>query len=276
MQRKQVTTFAAVYNQAPGDKENPSWVNGEFDAILLESKPGQTGAGKAFTRLNLANPENQAEQLSMIMWSQVSIQPGSMVRIGGSGCQRTVYVGKDGRATQQLSAGRSTTIHPIGAQFAPQPAPQGGTFTEVPNQTIPHAARPAPSSGPIHGATVGMAINQAVGIINKFEFGLDYFNSRDFTGDLWDIASHIIRVSQHLEKGNLADKAGERVPMGDRPPARTAPPHAPNEAAFYTPPPFTSLHGDQNTALEPVKQRPQPGPDGTVQVDFNYDEDCPF
>lgn len=269
MHQRQVTTFSAVYHQAPGTKENPSWVNGEFDAVLLEAKPGTTQTGKPFTKLNLGNPENQAEQLSLFMWSPVSIPPGSMVRLGGKGLSRTVYVGQDGRASQQLNAGKSTTINPIGQTAAPSAPPPGHTFTEVPNQTISHAdVRPVPSSGPIHGATVGMAINQAVGILNKFELGLDYFNSRDFTGDLWDIASHIIRVAQHLEKGNLADRAGERVPMDDSNPRRSAPPAAPNEQAFYTPPPAP--------APEPVKQRPQPGPDGSVELNLDDDQDCPF
>lgn len=90
----------------------------------------------------------------------------------------------------------------------------------------PSEARPgAPlgamaQSGYINGMTVGMAINNAVKLIADEKGG---YVPETFAKDLYVIASDIIRVSQHIEKGNLAEKKGEKT-VGKAPePAKPAP-----------------------------------------------------
>lgn len=66
---------------------------------------------------------------------------------------------------------------------------------------------------PIHGATVGMAINQAVGIIKETADGSleEYYLTHDFSRDVWLIASDIVRISNHMETGHLAPTAKQRA-----------------------------------------------------------------
>jgi hypothetical protein len=51
--------------------------------------------------------------------------------------------------------------------------------------------------------SVGMGINNVVKLMGD---GLIPFNAETFAKDLWKFASEIVRVSQHMEKGNLAEK----------------------------------------------------------------------
>lgn len=77
----------------------------------------------------------------------------------------------------------------------------------------PQARQPDNVKRPIHGATVGMAINQANNILlsQHREDGMAYFSSQQYAQDLHNLASDIIRVSEHLEKGNKAPTALQRA-----------------------------------------------------------------
>ena len=97
-----------------------------------------------------------------------------------------------------------------------------------PNRAAPAGAQPAPAapaaqrqaSAPagaapaaIFGATVGMAINQAIGILKDTHPGAtleSYYATPDFSRDLHVTASDILRVSAMLEKGKLAHSAKDR------------------------------------------------------------------
>lgn len=63
---------------------------------------------------------------------------------------------------------------------------------------------------PIHGATVGMAVKLAGDIILGWGPPSTYWQSRQFSVDLHEIASDIIRVSKVLEDGKLAASAARR------------------------------------------------------------------
>lgn len=90
---------------------------------------------------------------------------------------------------------------------------------------------PPPGNVPIHGATVGMALNQASRILTESVAQpdrLNYFLSPKYLEDLWAVASGIVRVSQHMERGNLAKKAAakQQEPAKEtRPPADADQPH---------------------------------------------------
>ncbi len=77
--------------------------------------------------------------------------------------------------------------------------------------------------GYINGASVGMAINNAVKIITEGEG----YNPELFAKQLYVIASDIIRVSQHMEKGNLHVVGAELKTVGAKPEAAKQPPVAP-------------------------------------------------
>jgi len=84
--------------------------------------------------------------------------------------------------------------------------------TPVENQVSPGASKPSqqPSSplqgGAIFGATVGMGINNAA-----LDFRALGDSTKDWTQDqlkafIWERASTYVRISQHMEAGNLAPK----------------------------------------------------------------------
>lgn len=80
-------------------------------------------------------------------------------------------------------------------------------------QQAPAARRE--ESAPIHGATVGMALNQASRILTESVAQADrlkYFLSRKYLLDLYAMASGIVRVSQHMERGYLAAPIEEPAP----------------------------------------------------------------
>lgn len=57
---------------------------------------------------------------------------------------------------------------------------------------------------PVHGATVGMAINQACAIALSVKPTMDDIRSPRFFNDVMFIASNLIRVSRKLESGSLS------------------------------------------------------------------------
>lgn len=65
----------------------------------------------------------------------------------------------------------------------------------------------ASSSGYINGASVGMAVNNAVEVLKH----QGPINMATFAKDIHAIASDILRVSQSLEKGNLLDRTEKTV-----------------------------------------------------------------
>ena len=233
-------TMSAIFAQPAGDKENPSWVNGPFDAVLSnpQMRSPKNGGNPFFTCM-LADPANPACALSATFFGQVVPIPAGMVEVSGQGMQLGEYQGK-----KQISAGSKAKITPVGTPGLPGPI-----GTPVPNQVPANASYRAPAApstqgAPIHGASVGMAVNNAKDILlNLHHQDASFFHSSEFGKELFQIASSILRVSQYLEKGNLAPKEGERVEQG--------------LPGFQVPAPVPP-------APAPVVERPQPGPDGSV------------
>lgn len=89
---------------------------------------------------------------------------------------------------------------------------------------------------PIHGATVGMSVNQANAILLKTHEGEQgYFGSPAYSAELFELASDILRVSQYMESGHLApttkQRAGASREMQEQEVAHSRPARQPREQA---------------------------------------------
>ena len=95
------------------------------------------------------------------------------------------------------------------AQSAPNTAPRMAPMP-VPQVHIPSTVEPLK---PVFGATVGMAINQALDLLTR-DLNHDERVERIVAPVFWhsvhEVASDIIRVSRHLEAGHLAPSPSER------------------------------------------------------------------
>jgi hypothetical protein len=145
------------------------------------------------------NPENQA---CMDFFDGTKGQTFTIIADGGGKGQEDTatieYVG------EQISEAKPKTNAPPNRAPAPSSAaPRGPTPHNTASPTRP-ATRPPAQIG-IHGATVGMAIKEAV-------------RHACAAGELWnpeaiyERASDLIRLAQALESGRLAPKFSERTP----------------------------------------------------------------
>lgn len=213
---------------AISQKQIGEWVNESFQAYVSGSTMRQPKdpSKQQFMTCQVMDPQNGTVRVAASFFGNRVPIPDGYYMIG-PGLKVGEYNG-----AKQLTAFKPIKIDPA----------QGNIGTPVPNQTIPASPPAAPSypsmplpsasapasAGPIHGATVGMAVNNAVNILKEIYKGIDFFDSNEFPEQLWKIASSIVRVSAHLEKGKLAPKAEERVPMQDTP--RPPPPPPPVQA----------------------------------------------
>jgi hypothetical protein len=194
MSNTKVITVAELLELPAGDKQNATWVNDDFEAVLTDVKPGQ----KVTTAI-LSDPHSPNIRIAATFFGRdCSRFDGKLCHFSGKGMTRTEYKG-----TQQVTIGDKATVQVLGA--APAGAAKSGA-------TVGGSGSIGGSSG-IHGATVGMAINQATAAIAKAkgnDFSHAYLNSPAFAADLYATASDIIRVSRALEAGKLAPKAADR------------------------------------------------------------------
>lgn len=161
--------------------------------------------------------------------------------------------------------------------------------TEEPSDAT-RQTRSQPVKRPVSGQNVGMCIKEAVGIVMKMEEAgnIEYVKSRQFSEDVFMIASDLMRISKLLEDGHKAPSAKERwyklhpedKPMPPTPPAApTPPPAAPPPAA---PPPaqpqFPPRDPERFTPPAPaLPVKPaRPGPDGSSVALDDDDPDVPF
>lgn len=153
-------------------------------------------------------------------------------------------------------------------QHAPQQRQQAPAYT----QPAPRAAAPAGGQGtpipqPIHGATVGMAINQAIAILKESQGAnlLSYMQTSEGSAHLHQLASDLIRVALMLEKGKLADPV--RVRENPQPQQQAPAPQPP-------PPPRQAPPPQRNAAPAAM---PAGNPTGQAfPTDADDGEDVPF
>ncbi len=263
--RNETITLSQLIEIPPGDRNNASWVNGEFEAIVSNTK---RSSGKGPSSALLSDPHNPNISIQGSFWIDPTSYEGCLCLFSPPGMARTEYKG-----AQQVTIGDKTKINVLsrGATPAPaartsQPLASGDTRQPAPASHGAHA---------INGATVGMAINQAVGIIKdtvpKDGTGCvdpAYFQSPDFSRDLHTIASDIIRVSAMLEAGKLAPSAKHRADPGaaEREAAEKA--RIAEEAR--------KVEEERKRAEEAKKNKPQPGPGDSAFPTTADDEDVPF
>ena len=87
---------------------------------------------------------------------------------------------------------------PHTANPMPPARPQRAAESYVPN--APRNAQEQPSGSPVHGATVGMAINKAVDVWIA-TIGKDQPWNKDSADTVEEIASQLIQIAQTLERG---------------------------------------------------------------------------
>lgn len=96
-----------------------------------------------------------------------------------------------------------------GSNFAPPPRDNGPSSSQ--SRTLPPKTV---QSGPVNGASVGMAINQAMGLLTK-DLSRDEIVQLICQPHFWlsltEVASDVIRIARHLEQGNLAPSVKERA-----------------------------------------------------------------
>lgn len=207
MASKPPATIYDLLQLQAGDKDNATWVNDEFEAVVSDIKNGQKS-----NSCRLSDPHNPGVQITAVFWDQRDLSRfnGCVCHFAGQGMKRTEYKGE-----QQVSMSAKSTVNIVGratnqgGQNAGSGQPQGQ------RQGNPAGAGPGPSSASsaIHGATVGMAINQACGLIKDTQqpLELSYLHSPAFSKDLYLIASDIIRISRVLESGKLAPNPAQRA-----------------------------------------------------------------
>lgn len=190
-----IITIGEILEMTPGDRQNVTWINDDFEAVVSDVKHG---SGKAPSTAVLTDPHNSGISiLGNFFGVDPSRYAGKVCHFSGKGLSRTEYKG-----TQQVTMGDKATIQIVG-DAKPGQAPKG------------QSAGSSGSAGGtgIHGATVGMAINQACQLImhsdrcagQSGELPIEYLHSAEFSRDVGLIASDLIRVSRVLEAGKLAD-----------------------------------------------------------------------
>lgn len=145
----------------------------------------------------IAENEECADTLAQYKGQSVTVRA---IGRGNEGTAEIEILNTDGTTKQQRPASKPQQQKP----------PQRGSTTcaKPPQQS---AQKPDGKHVPVFGATVGMAINQAVGILKEFDYPLDYFLGAEFSRDTYTIASDIIRISERLEAGKLAEPVKNRT-----------------------------------------------------------------
>lgn len=208
----EITTIGQITEMSPGDQNNPVWINEEFEAVITNVKAAQTKTGKAYATATLQDPHSTNIAIDATFWiSGIAAKQGKVCHFSGQGMKLEEYKGN-----LKLTIGDKAKINVVGGAPTRATAPAAAARTA----TRPAATQGAAQGGkkPIHGATVGMAINQAIAIIKDTAPGAgsglpDYYLTPAFGADLHTLASDIIRVSTFLEAGNLAAPSSKRTPQ---------------------------------------------------------------
>ncbi len=209
MASKPPATIYDLLQLQAGDKDNATWINDEFEAVVSDIKSGQKS-----NSCKLSDPHNPGVSITAVFWDQRDLSRfnGCVCHFAGQGMKRTEYKGE-----QQVSMSAKSTVNIVGR--ATNQGGQNASSGQPQGQQRP-AGNPAPAAGApgvLHGATVGMAINQANGIIiagakdMKPEDREKFFDSPAYSRTLWTIASDIVRIALLMEKGKLATAPKDRA-----------------------------------------------------------------
>lgn len=175
----QIKSLRDAANTQPG-----SYISGGFQAVVSQAKSINTKTGKTMFKATLTEGDLSVDATSFS--TDFAPHVGKLVKWVGMGLKR----GDDYNGKPQISIGDKARWIPSGAAAA-QPAPA-------------QSSAPAPSHAQsvVPGVTVGMAVKGAIDILLK-------------TGDatpenIWCVASDIIRISDKLQRGELAPEGGSQ------------------------------------------------------------------
>lgn len=174
----QIKSLREAANTQPGE-----YISGGFQAVVVNASSIQTKTGKTMYKAKLSEGDLTVSATSFTTDFQPHV--GKLVKWVGMGLKRA----DDYNGVPQISIGDKARWIPAGdAPTAPASAPQQA-------HNAPSATQGA-TSGPIPGVTVGMAINKAVDIAVR---------SGDTNPEvIWRLASDLIRISDRLQRGELA------------------------------------------------------------------------
>ncbi len=173
---------------------------------------------------------------------------------------------------QDSSQPKQTPIAPPAASPIPPGEAASGMRSDPVERPAPPRRRRLVAGYPVNGQTVGNAMKISVDIVRYgFEDRAvidtltwdEYVKTPDFSRELWERASDIIRIAYRLEDGDLAPSAKERAKPKPEP-VVTPPPAPPPVVAEPAPPP------------KPV-EKAKAGPNGEAFPPGNDpDPDLPF
>lgn len=197
-------TITDITQITPGNKENPVWLGKDFEAVVGQITTKQTSTGKEFYITTLSDPHNPSASIEATFFTGgIASKSGKVCHFSGQGMKLEEYKGK-----LKIAVGDKAKINVVGA------APSSGGVAPAQRLPAANAAHAPAGQAGILGVTVGMAINQAVGILRDCHNQAtveNYFGTSDFSRELHMVASDIIRVGQLLERGQLAHSAKNRA-----------------------------------------------------------------
>lgn len=161
-----------------------SYVSGGFQAVVANAKTLQSKAGKAFYKAKLQEGGITVDATSFT--TDFAPFVGKLTKWVGMGIKR----GDDYNGVPQFSIGDKARWIPAGdAPTQPVQQPQA-------SHSAPATQSGAQGAMVINGQTVGMAVKGALDVCLK---------TGDYSEELvWRHASALIRVSDRLQKGDLA------------------------------------------------------------------------
>jgi hypothetical protein len=212
-------TVYDVLQIQPGTRDQKSWVDLEFEAVVSNVRPG---SGRKPTKAKLSDPHNPnvSIEASFFGGRNVAGFAGKICLFSGQGMTMGEYNG-----VSEITIGDKTHVNVQG------PAPAGGGNATQTQQRAPrddtrgggqepqHDNPPPAAAGPrpIEGATVGMALKEAsTAILKAHELDsstsvMAYLKGPNYSKDLFTLTSDIIRVSMLIQSGKLAPSAKDRA-----------------------------------------------------------------
>lgn len=213
------TTVYDILQIPPGDRDNPAWVNQEFEAVVSNVRPG---SGRVPTKALLSDAHNPNVSIKANFFGgrNVAGYQGKVCLFSGQGIKMGEYNG-----TPELTIGDKASINVLDAN--PQTTPPARTAPagrgpvddsrgggQPPDEAPPARETKPAGTLPINGQTVGMAMKEAIALVCRVceNAKVDYdITKPTFWQEVYVACSDIIRVSRMLETGKLAPSAKDRA-----------------------------------------------------------------
>lgn len=207
------TTVYDILQIPPGDRDNPAWVNQEFEAVVSNVRPG---SGRVPTKALLSDAHNPNVSIKANFFGgrNVAGYQGKVCLFSGQGIKMGEYNG-----TPELTIGDKASINVLDAN--PQTTPPARTAPagrgpvddsrgggQPPDEAPPARETKPAGTLPVNGQTVGMAMKEAIALCAQDSVNI---NEPAFWKSVHETASDIIRVSRLLEAGKLAPSAKDRA-----------------------------------------------------------------